>query len=459
MFNTPIIEVAIGLIFLYSLIGLLVTQINSLISNALKLRAKTLKAGLQRLLVDERLQAEILVHPMIKVVVPDQQQDSLQVSAQTAREINKPSAEVNNVTYIDPSVFSEALISTLFVRVYSPVETEIAKVPDVQIRDNLLLLLNNLRTTPTPAELAELETAAAQLPTHLGGGLVAAMRPVRLVLEETRYQGNNLLTLQAGVSTIETPAIRDALRVLLSTANDIDQARVKIERWFDDGMTRASAAYIRWIQGFSLIFALLLAVIFNIDTIHLARTLWDDPLLRAQVVIAAKRLDLQQEQAGFGFTPRGETDDATPVPGTTPVPEGLPLNQETLEAQIARDAQRLTQPLVEIQGDIADIGLLVQQLLELQLPIGWEYTPVTTEMVALSQEVGLPSPYTNTRNLWNLMQFDLSLLLQKIIGLLATAIAAAQGAPFWFDLLNRVTRRDTSTMTVTATTNRPLPPG
>ena len=117
MFNTPIIEVAIGLIFLYSLIGLLVTQINSLIANALKLRAKTLKAGLQRLLIDERLQAEILVHPMIKVVVPDQQPKSLQISAQTAQEINKPNSEVNNVTYIAPSVFSEALISTLFVRV------------------------------------------------------------------------------------------------------------------------------------------------------------------------------------------------------------------------------------------------------------------------------------------------------------------------------------------------------
>lgn len=453
MFNTPIIEVAIGLIFLYSLIGLLVTQINSLIANALKLRAKTLKAGLQRLLIDERLQAEILVHPMIKVVVPDQQPQSLQISAQTAQEINKPTSEVNNVTYIAPSVFSEALISTLFVRVYDPVEIEIAKVPDVQIQGNLRTLLNNLRTMPTPAELAELETAAAQLPAQFGAGLTAALRPVRTVLEETRYQSNNLQTLQAGVSTIETPAIRDALRVLLSTANDLDQARVKIERWFDDGMTRASAAYIRWIQIFSLVFSLLLAIIFNIDTIHLARTLWDDPLLRAQVVIAAKRLDLQQEQQGTSER-RDEPSEATPEPGT-----GLPLNEETLEAQVARDALRLSQPLVEVQGDIADIGLLVQQLLELQLPIGWEYTPVTTEMVALSQEVGLASPYTNTRNLWNLMRPDFSLLLQKIIGILATAIAAAQGAPFWFDLLNRVTRRDTNTTTVTATTTSTLPPG
>jgi hypothetical protein len=451
MISTPIIEVAIGLIFLYSLLGLLVTQINSLISNALKLRAKTLKAGLQRLLVDERLQAEILVHPMIKVVVPGQQQQSLQVSAQTAQEVNKPDAEVNNVTYIAPSVFSEALISTLFVRVYSPVEEAIQAVPDVQIQGNLMNLLNNLRTSPTPSELAELETAAAQLPISLGAGLVEALKPVRAVLEETRYQTNNLQTLLAGVSTIETPAIRDALRVLLSTTNNIDQARVKLERWFDDGMERASAAYVRWIQILSIAFSLLLAVIFNIDTIYLARTLWDDPLLRAQVVIAAKRLDTPQDASTSGSTTRDEET----VPGATPVPEGMPLDEESLEAQVARETLRQTQPLVEIQGDIADIGLLVQQLLELQLPIGWEYTPVTNEMVALSQEVGLPSPYSNTRNIWNLLRPDFSLILQKIIGILATAIAAAQGAPFWFDLLNRVTRRNTSTTTVTATTTLP----
>jgi hypothetical protein len=456
MISTPIIEVAIGLIFLYSLLGLLVTQINSVISNALKLRAKTLKSGLQRLLVDERLQAEILVHPMIKVVVPEQQQQSLQVSAQTAHEVNKPTAEVNNVTYIAPSVFSEALISTLFVRVYSPVETEIRKVPDVMIQNNLLTLLDNLKTIPTPAELSELETAAAQLPATLGAGLVDALKPVRAVLEETRYQSNNLQTLLAGVSTIETPAIRDALRVLLSTTSNIDQARIKLERWFDDGMERASAAYVRWIQIFSLVFSLLLAIIFNIDTIYLARTLWDDPLLRAQVVIAAKRLDTPPVTTQSG-TRDETTPDGTVVP--VPTPSGMPMDERSLQDQIAQQAQRLNEPLVEIQGDIADIGLLVQQLLELQLPIGWEYTPVTTEMVALSQEVGLPSPYRNTRNIWNLLRPDLSLILQKFIGILATTIAAAQGAPFWFDLLNRVTRRNTNTTTVTATTSTTLPPG
>jgi hypothetical protein len=458
MISTPIIEVAIGLIFLYSLLGLLVTQINSVISNALKLRAKTLKSGLQKLLIDERLQAEILVHPMIKVVVPDQQQNSLQVSAQTAQEVNKPTAEVNNVTYIAPSVFSEALISTLFTRVYSPVENEIKKIPDVMIQGNLMTLLNNLQTIPTPSELAELEAAAAQLPAQFSTGLVAALKPVRTVLEETRYQSNNLQTLQAGVSTIETPAIRDALRILLSTTNNIDQARVKLERWFDDGMERASASYIRWIQIFSLVFSLLLAIIFNIDTIYLARTLWDDPLLRAQVVIAAKRLDTPATTTtdGTGAVPR----DEIPADGTaTPVPEGMPLDERSLQDQVAEQVQRLNEPLVEIQGDIADIGLLVQQLLELQLPIGWEYTPVTTEMVALSQEVGLPSPYSNTRNVWNLLRPDLSLILQKVIGILATTIAAAQGAPFWFDLLNRVTRRNVNTTTVTATTSTTLPPG
>ena len=50
----------------------------------------------------------------------------------------------------------------------------------------------------------------------------------------------------------------------------------------------------------------------------------------------------------------------------------------------------------------------------------------------------------NTRNIWLLFPWNNEdwaiLLVRKGIGLLFTAIAIAQGAPFWFDLLNRVIR-------------------
>jgi hypothetical protein len=56
-------------------------------------------------------------------------------------------------------------------------------------------------------------------------------------------------------------------------------------------------------------------------------------------------------------------------------------------------------------------------------------------------QAGLSDPRTNPRNLWNFTQINgnwFGLLIQKIVGILASTIAASQGAPFWFDLLNRL---------------------
>jgi hypothetical protein len=68
MFNTAIIEVAIGLVFVFSLMALLVTQINSIVTALLNSRAKYLKQGLQELITDPQLQAKMLAHPIIKMV-------------------------------------------------------------------------------------------------------------------------------------------------------------------------------------------------------------------------------------------------------------------------------------------------------------------------------------------------------------------------------------------------------
>ncbi|MBK9123939.1 MAG: hypothetical protein IPM16_12610 [Chloroflexi bacterium] len=63
MFNTAILELLIGLVFIYSLTAILVTQINTLLTNARNLRAQNLKEGLIEMVGDRTLQAEILSIP------------------------------------------------------------------------------------------------------------------------------------------------------------------------------------------------------------------------------------------------------------------------------------------------------------------------------------------------------------------------------------------------------------
>ena len=83
----------------------------------------------------------------------------------------------------------------------------------------------------------------------------------------------------------------------------------------------------------------------------------------------------------------------------------------------------------------------------MQLPVGWQYAEVTNKMIETSREVGISNPRSNPRNLWNYVpghndtNTTLALWFQKLIGFIATTIAAAQGAPFWFDILNKLTGR------------------
>ena len=69
MFGSPILEVAIGVIFVYLLLSLIVTAANELIASLWKWRAKNLEQGIQNLLNDantNNLADEFYRHPLIR---------------------------------------------------------------------------------------------------------------------------------------------------------------------------------------------------------------------------------------------------------------------------------------------------------------------------------------------------------------------------------------------------------
>lgn len=71
---------------------------------------------------------------------------------------------------------------------------------------------------------------------------------------------------------------------------DLGALRESLQSWFDDAMDRASGWYKRRIRAISLGVALVVAVIFNADTIQIATRLWEDPGLRVAVADVAARV-------------------------------------------------------------------------------------------------------------------------------------------------------------------------
>src|SRR5258708_4874936 len=70
MFSMPILDVAIGLSFFYLLLGLICTTVNEMINAKLKMRAKLVDQGVDRLLGgDNNLKSELYKHPLIRSMV------------------------------------------------------------------------------------------------------------------------------------------------------------------------------------------------------------------------------------------------------------------------------------------------------------------------------------------------------------------------------------------------------
>jgi hypothetical protein len=87
--------------------------------------------------------------------------------------------------------------------------------------------------------------------------------------------------MQAKINAaVPDPQIRGVLDGIVTRAGaDIDRVRTGIADWFDNAMDRVSGVYKRKTQLWSLVIALILVILLNVDSIKIAQTLWDQPTL------------------------------------------------------------------------------------------------------------------------------------------------------------------------------------
>jgi hypothetical protein len=162
--------------------------------------------------------------------------------------------------------------------------------------------------------------------------------------------------IKDAIAQIPDPQLKRTLEGLYARADgEITRFEAAVADWFDGAMDRVSGIYKRYSQLWAFLIALAIVVLLNIDAIHIAKILWQQPWLAKGIML---------------------------VPA------------ENAAAALA-------------------------QFDQLGLPLGWTGWPV-----------------------WQYFSENLPLLgwLSAIVGWLITALATLFGAPFWFDLLQRVTR-------------------
>jgi len=94
--------------------------------------------------------------------------------------------------------------------------------------------------------------------------------------------------LQTGINNLPDGDVKTALLAVIQTCNEnILQAQRNIESWYDDTMQRVSGWYKKKTQLWTVIIATLLALGANANTLQIAKTLWQSPTVRAQIVAQA----------------------------------------------------------------------------------------------------------------------------------------------------------------------------
>jgi hypothetical protein len=187
--------------------------------------------------------------------------------------------------------------------------------------------------------------------------------------------------LMQAIGLLPDSRIKSVLWTLAQSAkNDVEKLVSTTSLWVDRSLTVLGEGYKRRMQRITFALGLLIAVFFNIDTVHVVARLYLDKELRDEVVVAAEQYTRQ-------ITPE--------IVATCP---NLPPEEARKNPKCAG--------VLALAKAVADRGTTFGTL-----PIGWQ----TTKLAAI---------FTSE-------------LPQRVLGWLLTAIAISLGAPFWFDFLNR----------------------
>jgi hypothetical protein len=420
MFGSGVLDVAIGLVFIYLLLSLTCTALNEALASGLNKRGTLLFGGIKSLLNDPAftgLAQQIYSHGLITGVSS---------SANGARRRSLPA-------YLNASTFSLALFDILSAQgairlihgdllaaaeqaddEYERARADAhgAAAPEVAAaaarRDQAFAALDAqavrlqqaasgaaaaAQAAPQDAALADAAArarhasdgaaaavklmaarraastaATASHEADLAGRAAAALQQALAAGREIAEQASDALPgVQRGVESLPDGHTKESLLVLLAktrreaaAAEDrVAAFQQNVERWFNDSMAHVSGWYKRWTQAVVAALAVAVVVAVNADTLHIVQRLARDSALRAALVTAA--------EASTG--PQADRTEAADA--------------------VLREADSIA------------------------LPLGWDRWPHPLQARPLN-------------------------VLMRLLGLAISALAVSLGAPFWFDTLNKV---------------------
>ncbi len=387
MTGSVILDVIIGLVFIFLLYSLLATIIQEMIASKLSFRAKILEKAIIRMLQDGN-------NTSTNNIIKDRSNSFLHLLSRKNLLKGKPfaswfythpiikyAAEDNcysKPAYISANNFSKVILDLLHGIAGSDMNT--LRVRDAISNGYFHNFLPNEADSNHPATKALLALDA----------------------------DNKKLSIQKNISTkgavSTTPIDQETLLNLqslwLHAGGDLEQFKKGLEQWFEDTMKRAAGWYQRYTRFILFFIGLFIAISFNVDTLGIAKQLAKDPELRAQILKQTESYMATQKDLSYNQQRDTNTE-----------------NKKIFD-QALKDQQELMNTANSmIRNEVNNLNMV--------LGLGYkDYKKI--DLYFLSVPI---------------------LSFANIIGLILTALAISLGAPFWFDLLNKMMKLRNSTKT------------
>lgn len=367
--NLPVVvDITLGLVFIYLILSLLASEIQELISTLLQWRAKHLRNSIELLLSggSESEKSDIInaIHlvrklyndPLINTL---NQQSKGKIEKHFLKITKNPNDQLiekqSGPSYLPSETFAMTLLDTLKI----PELINYVKHPSEEAKTNLHMILASYKelkkgiNDPTSASYKTIKTIYGDIDQKF----------IEFVNNELPDKVPDSLIKSLGVI-----AQRSRIKIGNLT-EEINQFKNEVETWFDRSMDRASGVYKRNAKGVAILIGILVAFLTNTDTFHLVKRLSQDSVIRSTITqSASQRIDY--------------------------------INNPSARKDIEK-----------LLGNAS-------------IPIGWQNINQQFELLDTTKS--------------NRVYIRISQVFKLICGWIVSGFAIAMGAPFWFDILNKV---------------------
>ncbi|MCL6099014.1 MAG: hypothetical protein M1391_10605 [Bacteroidetes bacterium] len=422
MFNNVVLNVVIGLVFIFLLYSLLATTLCELIATFLGLRAKSLASAIRRMLDDEPEKSNIYgdLFSLLK-------------------------AAFNRTVYLLLYIFPFGKNGKQRYKG--------DKLSDKFYDDSKVKYLSSNYFFSKPSYISPKNFADILINILLDGkSFSAAAETIRTNLENNSLQ-------------IDTETHKQILGYFQQAQGDLEKFKASLMNWFDETMERLTGWYKRKTQVITLIVGLVLAMSFNVNTIEIVNNLSKDSKAREELAAMAEEF-IKNPQAKTNL----EIADSIKVSKDSLLwatyknldslanksnnVMGLGWNftkVDSISLSKSADAKMFASVLgilknkenVNKQGRILNSDSTLCALFEDQFIAPFKLDKKTLGVIGDASIDSLNNVkiyaainYSVFEKIWIVIDETFS-SWRRILGFLLTALAISLGAPFWFDLLGK----------------------